>query len=100
MHTAQIYKKGTHSAKITASLTGSARISGHYLLYFSPVLDGKVLVQNDIMQAKGAAREIHDYREKTGKWTLWTNSLFGGMPSYLVATDYPNSWTTQTGRFS
>ncbi len=68
-------------------------------LYFSPVLDGKVLVQNDIMQAKGAAREIHDYREKTGKWTLWTNSLFGGMPSYLVATDYPNSWTTQTGRF-
>ena len=68
-------------------------------IYFSPVLDGKALEQGDILQAKGAAHEANLHREKTGAYPLWTNSMFGGMPTYLIAADYPNSWTTKAGRF-
>jgi len=67
-------------------------------LYFTPVFEGKTLAKNDVIQSKGAAKEINDYREKTGRYPLWTNSMFGGMPAYLVGTDYPNSWSTKLGR--
>ncbi|MCU0355335.1 MAG: YfhO family protein [Cytophagales bacterium] len=69
------------------------------LVYFSPVLDGKTIEQPDIVQAKGAAQEANQYRQKTGSYPFWTNSMFGGMPTYLIASDYPNSWTTKAGRF-
>ncbi len=68
-------------------------------IYFSPVLDGKTIEQHDIVQAKGAAHEASEYRAKTGDYPMWTNSMFGGMPTYLIAADYPNSWTTKMGRF-
>ncbi len=67
-------------------------------LYASPVLQGKRLVQHDSMQAKAAAQEIVEYRNKTGKQSLWTNSMFGGMPGYMIASNYPNSFTTHLGR--
>jgi hypothetical protein len=68
-------------------------------IYFSPAFQGKTIAQHDIVQAKGAAQEANEYREKTGHYPLWTNSMFGGMPTYLIAADYPNSWTTKAGRF-
>ena len=67
-------------------------------VYFSPVFEGKTLAKNDVVQSQGAAAEVLAYREKTGKFPLWTNSMFGGMPAYLVGTDYPNSWSTKLGR--
>ena len=58
-------------------------------VYFAPVLfEGKAMAQHDILQFKGGAKEIQDYREATGEETLWTNSMFGGMPSYLINTRY------------
>lgn len=54
-------------------------------IYFSPQFSGKVLHQGDIVQFKGSAQEIKDFREKTGEETLWTNSMFGGMPTYQIA---------------
>ena len=54
------------------------------LAYFPAVLDGKVLQQSDILQWKGTAKEIQDFRQKTGEEPLWTNSLFGGMPAYQI----------------
>jgi len=57
--------------------------------YVSPIfLDNKSLYQNDILQSKGGSREIEQYREKTGEEPLWTNSMFSGMPAYLIATRY------------
>jgi hypothetical protein len=67
-------------------------------LYFSPLLEGKTLTQHDIIQAKGAAKELNDYREKSGRLPLWTNSMFGGMPAYMIGADYPNSWTSSVAR--
>ena len=63
-------------------------------VYFAPVLfEDKGLSQHDILQFKGGAKEIQDYREKTGEEALWTNSMFSGMPSYLINTRYPGDWS-------
>ncbi len=63
-------------------------------VYFAPVLfEDKGLSQHDILQFKGGAKEIQDYREVTGDEALWTNSMFSGMPSYLINTHYPGDWS-------
>ncbi|TDB61412.1 glycosyltransferase family protein [Arundinibacter roseus] len=77
------------------ALLGFAILS---LLYASPVLTGKRLNQYDDVQAKSAAQEVIKYHEATGEWSAWTNSMFGGMPAYLIATDYPTSISTKLGR--
>lgn len=59
------------------------------VLFFSPVIfENKGLSQHDILQWEGGAKEVLDYREKTGEEALWTNSMFGGMPAYLVSTKF------------
>lgn len=58
------------------------------LAYFYPLLEGKQLLQSDIIQFRGMAKEIADYREETGEEALWTNSMFGGMPAYLISVRY------------
>ncbi len=59
------------------------------LAYFHPVIEGKQVEQPDIIQYRGMAREITEYREKTGEEILWTNSMFAGMPAYLISMQYP-----------
>jgi len=58
------------------------------LVYFYPSLEGKVLHTNDGTVAQNSAREINDFRNKTGQEALWTNSMFGGMPAYLISVKY------------
>jgi hypothetical protein len=58
------------------------------LIYFSPVLEGKKLKQGDIVNHKGMAKEIVDFRDKTGEEPLWTNSAFSGMPAYMISVKY------------
>ncbi len=57
-------------------------------MYFPSLLEGKRIQQHDILTFKGMSKEIVDYREKTGEEPLWTNSMFGGMPAYLISTKY------------
>lgn len=53
--------------------------------FFSkPALEGKVLYQHDIVQYKGASKDIADYAEKHGEAPLWTNNMFSGMPTYQI----------------
>ncbi|MDN3667823.1 YfhO family protein [Echinicola jeungdonensis] len=60
------------------------------VLYFSPIVfEGKTIFQNDILQWEGSAQEIQEFREETGEEALWTNSMFGGMPAYLINTEFP-----------
>ncbi|MCL6258780.1 YfhO family protein [Aquiflexum sp. TKW24L] len=64
------------------------------LFYFGPaVFDGKIIFQYDILQWEGAAKEVMDYRAETGEEALWTNSMFGGMPAYLVSFEIPGDIT-------
>ncbi|MCD4696568.1 MAG: hypothetical protein K8S16_10050, partial [Bacteroidales bacterium] len=61
------------------------------LAYFSPLLEGKMLKQDDIIRHKGMAKEVADFREATGQEALWTNSMFGGMPAYQISVRYKNN---------
>lgn len=62
------------------------------LLYFSPVLQGKQIFQSDIMQYNGMAKQQNDFRAQTGEETYWTNSAFGGMPTYQLGAHYPHNY--------
>ena len=60
-------------------------------VYFYPVLEGKVLKANDSTVSKINSKEIQDFRDKNGREPLWTNSIFSGMPAYLISTHYPGN---------
>ena len=53
-------------------------------IYFSPQLEGNKLNQHDTNTATGMAKEITDYNKTHSDLALWTNSMFGGMPAYLI----------------
>lgn len=59
--------------------------------YFYPVLEGKVLKANDSTVSNINSKEIRDYREEFHKEPLWTNSIFSGMPAYLISTQFPGN---------
>ena len=54
------------------------------LIYCSPQYNGKVLLQGDINNWRGAAQEGITYYETYGEPTGWTNSMFSGMPAYQI----------------
>ena len=54
------------------------------LVYFSPILEGKRIKQHDIEMYKGMSQEITEFRNETGEQSLWTNSMFGGMPAWNI----------------
>ncbi len=62
------------------------------LAYFSPVLQGKKIFQSDIVQYTGMAKQQNDFRKVTGEETYWTNSAFGGMPTYQLGAKYPHNY--------
>lgn len=61
------------------------------LVYFNPILEGKRLKQHDVEMYKGMSKEIVDYHEATGEQTLWTNSMFGGMPAWNISGPNKNN---------
>jgi len=62
------------------------------LVYFSPVLQGKSIYQSDIVHYIGMSKQQKDFKEATGEETYWTNSAFGGMPTYQLGAHYPNNY--------
>lgn len=58
------------------------------LVYANPVLTGKQLFQHDIVQYKGGAKELLDYRVQNGEETYWSDSMFGGMPTYQMGAQF------------
>ena len=58
------------------------------LVYANPVLSGKQLFQHDIVQYKGGAKELLDYRAQNGEETYWSDSMFGGMPTYQMGAQF------------
>ena len=49
------------------------------LAYFHPVLSGKQMMQSDIVQYTGMAKELNDFRKNYNEETYWVNNAFGGM---------------------
>ena len=62
------------------------------LIYFYPVLQGKEINQPDISMYKGMAKQHLDFKNETGNETYWTNSAFGGMPTYQLGAKYPHNY--------
>jgi len=62
------------------------------LAYFSPVLQGKKINQSDIMHYIGMAQQQKEFAKATGEETYWTNSAFGGMPTYQLGAKYPHNY--------
>lgn len=62
------------------------------VLYFYPVLQGKQIFQSDIVQYTGMAKEQNDFRATDNVEPFWTNSAFGGMPTYQLGAKYPHDY--------
>jgi len=61
------------------------------MVYFYPALQGYALKTHDIKMFKGMSKEIADHRAETGEDLLWTNSMFGGMPSTHISVQYDSN---------
>ena len=61
------------------------------LLYCMPQLQGKRLTQHDNISWQGASHEAMAYHDSTGKDVLWSNSMFGGMPTYTTYVGAANT---------
>lgn len=62
------------------------------IIYFYPVLQGKQISQSDIVQYTGMAKEQNDFRKAEKIEPYWTNSAFGGMPTYQLGAKYPHDY--------
>ncbi len=61
------------------------------LAYFTPVMEGKRLVQGDIRNHAGMSHDIVEHRDAYGEEPLWAGSMFSGMPAYQVSVVWPGS---------
>ena len=84
------FQKNKNILSIIAAIIAFAAIT---LVYFSPVLQGKLVKQHDIEMHKGMAQEIDNYRNATGEQTLWTNAPFGGMPAWNISVQQKGNLT-------
>jgi len=58
------------------------------VIYCSPVLEGKQLYQMDTRKGAGMGQDINKLQKETGEKSLWSGTMFGGMPTYQMAPSY------------
>lgn len=62
--------------------------------YAPQVLEGKIVNQSDISSWEGMANEIVTWNKANpGERTLWTNSMFSGMPATSISVIYEGDFT-------
>ncbi|MGH7237524.1 MAG: hypothetical protein ACREGF_03245, partial [Candidatus Saccharimonadales bacterium] len=62
-------------------------------VYFSPAFQGKTLGEGDVIGAQSTQTEINAYKAKDTT-ILWTNQIYGGMPTFQIWAPYPDNITT------
>ncbi len=83
----EVFKK-----HLLAWILPSLILLGTTAVYFAPVVFGdKQIAQDDILMGLAKGREIVEFRTEQGQEPLWTNAMFSGMPTFQIATDYPNN---------
>ncbi len=60
-----------------------------FMFFFPDAMEGRVLQQHDIQQGLANGHEQQEFKAETGESTRWTNSLFGGMPTFQISPSYP-----------
>lgn len=73
-------------------IAGIAIFIGLAMAYCAPVLKGKVIYQGDNLSWMGMSNEVSTYAKETGINSYWTNSMFGGMPTYQIRNSTTASW--------
>ena len=83
---------------LVLSILAMAAIS--WIYFYPSDVNGDVLQQNDVLQGAANGQEAKLYNEShDGEVTRWTNSLFGGMPTFQIAPSYEsNSMINKIGR--
>ena len=60
-----------------------------FVYFSSAIVDGRKISQHDSLAAIGQGQEARDYMARhDGERTRWTNSMFGGMPTYQMGPTY------------
>lgn len=76
------------------------------VIYFWPVLQGKVMYAGDSINGTAAIQEGVRYHQETGDYSYWTGSMFSGMPNYQIggfqrymvdSILYPIRWILSAG---
>ena len=78
------------SSNFRYGLLGAVIILVISLAFFATSL-GDSLQQSDTMQGLANGQEAQEYYKSTGEKTCWTNSLFGGMPTFQISPSYSSS---------
>lgn len=66
-------------------------------VYFYPAVpEGRILSQHDSVAGIGFGEEAKEYLQRTGERTRWTNSIFGGMPTYQMSPSYKSTDTLKS----
>ena len=61
------------------------------LVYFSPVLEGKDIKQDDAIGSMGWGKDARDYHEESGEYSYWSNAMFSGMPCNYTYSPQPDN---------
>lgn len=77
--------------KIAPYMVAIVVFLGFAMIYCSPILEGKVLQAGDVNTWLGGAHEAQEFQKATGDSPWWTNSMFGGMPTYQITGYLPSN---------
>lgn len=94
--------KKIYGGKLIQPLMAAAVFLILSIMYFLPQLQGKVLQPSDTLAGQAMMQEAKVWQEKTGRVMLWTNSMFGGMPTYQMSAPQKNNltgWIHQVHQF-
>jgi len=62
------------------------------ILFFSPILEGKKILQPDIVNYTAMSKELNDFRIDNDEETYWINNAFSGMPTFQLGAKYPHNY--------
>ncbi len=85
--------KKIYGGKLIQPIMAAAVFMILSVMYFLPQLQGKVLQPSDTLSGQAMMQEAIQWQQKTGRTMLWTNSMFGGMPTYQMSAPQKNNLT-------
>lgn len=81
-----------HRPQVWGSILSIVVMAIISIAFFYPdTIEGNTLQQHDVMQGIANGEEARAWQEATGETVRWTNSLFGGMPTFQIAPEYPGN---------
>ena len=54
------------------------------VVYMHPILNGKIISQDDVINYRWSSTEYAKYKAETGEDAYWNSSAFSGMPMYQM----------------